>query len=112
MTPAPILIITFRPCLTAAQHDDAEIERLRHKIAQDADAKERELKEWKARCIKAEAENAAVSRNNVAREKELDRLRDRLSTAINDAEGEVSVSRAEAEALKERCIALDEQNEA
>ncbi|GMI34923.1 hypothetical protein TeGR_g9097, partial [Tetraparma gracilis] len=103
---------TERVMKRAKEHDDAEIERLRHKIAQDADAKERELKEWKARCIKAEAENAAVSRNNVAREKELDRLRDRLSTAINDAEGEVSVSRAEAEALKERCIALDEQNEA
>ena len=43
---------------------------------------------------------------------ELDRLREKIASAVNDAEGEVRVSRSEAEALKERCISLEEQNEA
>jgi hypothetical protein len=92
--------------------DDEEIARLSHRLEQEAIAKEREHKEWRDRCIKAEADSQKSAMSLTAREKELDRLRERLSTAINDAEGEVSVSRAEAEALKERCIALSEQNEA
>ena len=93
-------------------HDEAEIERLNHRLDQEANAKAREFKEWKERCFKAETDNYKNSMNVTAREKELDRLRDRLATAIGDAEGEVNVSRAEAEALKERCISLEEQNEA
>ena len=53
-----------------------------------------------------------ASQHLMDREKELDKLREKLAGAVNDAEGEVRVSRAEAEALKERCIALEEQNEA
>jgi len=66
---------------------------------------------WKTRCLKAEENTARVGNDNIEREKELERLRDKLVGAVNDAEGEVRVSRGEAAALRERCIALEEQNE-
>ncbi|GMH52791.1 hypothetical protein TrRE_jg13572, partial [Triparma retinervis] len=94
------------------EKDDAEVDRLRNQISQNENARSRAMGEWKERCLKAEKMEAYASQHLMDREKELDKLREKLASSVNDAEGEVRVSRAEAEALKERCIALEEQNEA
>ncbi|GMI48520.1 hypothetical protein TrCOL_g1377 [Triparma columacea] len=94
------------------EKDDATVERLRNQISQNEHAKDRAMGEWRERCLRAERGEAYASQHLMDREKELDKLREKLAGSVNDAEGEVRVSRAEAEALKERCIALEEQNEA
>ena len=91
--------------------ESAHIDRLTLKISQAKEEQLRQIAEWKTRCLKAEEESTSSKDYLLARERELDALRDRIAGAINDAEGEVRVSRSEAEALRERCIALEEQNE-
>ncbi|GMI05659.1 hypothetical protein TrVE_jg12840 [Triparma verrucosa] len=94
------------------ERDDAEMNRLRNQLVQIQEGNDRAMSEWKDRCLKAEQKEKIASDHLIAREKELDKLREKIASAVNDAEGEVRVSRAEAEALKERCISLEEQNEA
>lgn len=94
------------------EKDDAEINRLRNQLLQIQEGNDRAMGEWKDRCISSEQKERIASDHLLAREKELDKLREKIASAVNDAEGEVRVSRAEAEALKERCISLEEQNEA
>ena len=92
------------------ERDDAEMNRLRNQLVQIQEGNDRAMSEWKDRCLKAEQKEKIASDHLIAREKELDKLREKIASAVNDAEGEVRVSRAEAEALKERCISLEEQN--
>jgi hypothetical protein len=61
----------------------------------------------------AKSENEVKERNDslIEREKEIDKLRHRTSVMISDAEGEVETARNAADALREKCNALEEQNE-
>ena len=81
---------------------------MKNRIAQMQEGSDRAMTEWKDRCISAERKEKMASDHLIEREKELDRLREKIASAVNDAEGEVRVSRGEAEALKERCISLEE----